>query len=67
MIPTNAAELKEAIEAVAKVEGRTELDIITDMQGVAAFQKQEGVLEVLCDLKQPYIDAVMAGTDEESK
>lgn len=58
-IPTNQAQLKEAIEAAAIVQGRTEIEVITDMQAAAATLKHEAVLEVLCDLKWIYIDAEM--------
>lgn len=46
-----AAKLKANIEALAAAEGKTELEIITQLQAAAALTGENGLLEMLCELK----------------
>jgi hypothetical protein len=48
-------ELKNNIEILAKEEGKTELEIITQLQSVAATTGDEELLDQLCELKWDYI------------
>ena len=49
--------LKKNIEQLAEEEGKTELEVITELQGAAAQTGNEGLLGLLCELKWDYIPA----------
>lgn len=48
-------ELKNEIKKTAKEINCTEIEIITAMQSECAKQKNEEMLEVLCEIKSDYI------------
>ena len=50
------SQLKAAIEATAKEENKTEIEIISLMQAGCALKNDEATLEILCDLKWDYIE-----------
>ena len=52
---TEMTELKKNIEKLALEQGKTELEIITTLQAVAAKTDNEELLEDLCDLKWDYL------------
>jgi hypothetical protein len=47
-------DLKTNIEKLAKDEGKTELEVITQLQAVVAITGDEELLEELCELKWDY-------------
>ena len=51
----DGSDLKQNIEALAKAESKTELEIITELQAAAVLTDDEKLLNELCDLKWDYI------------
>ena len=53
-------ELKRSVETIAAEQGKTPLEIITTLQGVAAKTGNDELLNDLCELKSEYIEALQA-------
>ena len=49
------SELKANIEKLAQDEGKTELEIISQLQAMAAATDNDELLDDLCELKWDYI------------
>ena len=52
--------LKENIATLAAQEGKTELQIITQLQGACVKQGNMPLLDALCELKRGFIEALAA-------
>lgn len=52
--------LEKAIEAVSAEQGKTKLDIISEMQAGCVITKDDATLEKLCAIKSKIIDAMFA-------
>ena len=48
-------ELKSNIEAIAQEQGKSPIEIISQLQAGAAIVNDEAMLEALCELKWDYI------------
>jgi len=48
-------ELKKNVEQMAREEGKTELEIISDLQAACATTGDDRILDDLCELKWEYI------------
>jgi len=49
-------ELQANVESLARIEGQTELQIITRLQEAAAITGNDDLLDALCELKWEYIN-----------
>jgi predicted negative regulator of RcsB-dependent stress response len=51
----NKDHIKQNVETLAKENGETPLEVITQLQAGAAIVKDEDLLDALCELKWDYI------------
>lgn len=51
----NTADLKSNIETLASEQGKSALEIITELQKGATITGNEALLDVLCEIKWDYI------------